>query len=174
MYSCRVPQEKKLRVSDASVCVSGASGRPGGADRRRVRPADAVPAGGGGARQGEAAEAEGGEAEAAGGGAHPDHRADQPAGEHGRAASPQAEGGGEPGAAEGEGAGPGEGRTQRARREASGDLCLLTHVLFSVAGNQRFHRGVSAFALHPTCAFKQRSIVRSLIKCVEQCSDFPF
>lgn len=83
-------------------CCPGASWRPGGAGLSRVRPPAGFPAGGGAARQGQAAEAEGGEAPAAGGGAHSDHGADQPAGEHRRPAPPQTAGGGEPRAAEGE------------------------------------------------------------------------
>lgn len=95
----------KSRKSSAFVTfftLSGASGRPGGADHRRVWASEGVPAGGGGAGEGEAAEAERGEARPAGGGAHPDHRANQPAGKHSRAASPQTEGGGEPRTAQGE------------------------------------------------------------------------
>lgn len=99
MFPCVIVQRFSL---------SGASGRPGGAGHRRVGPSEGVPAGGGGAHQGEAAEAERAKAEAAGGGAHADHRADQPAGKHGRAASPQTEGGREPGAAQSEREGEGE------------------------------------------------------------------
>lgn len=64
------------------ACVLGASGRPGGAGHCRVCPPQGLPAGGGAARKGETAEAERGEAPAAGGGPHSDHRANQPAGEH--------------------------------------------------------------------------------------------
>lgn len=91
-----------MHLSVFSLLLSGASGRSRGADRRQIRPNQGVPAGGGGAYQGEVAEAEGGKAEAAGGGAHPGHRANQPAGKCGRAASSQTEGGGEPRAAQGQ------------------------------------------------------------------------
>lgn len=91
-------------------CCPGAGRRSGGAGLRRVWPPEGLPAGGGAARQGQTAEAERGEAPAAGGGAHSDHGADQPAGERRRPAPPQTEGGGKPRAAEGE-------RTSRAQEE---------------------------------------------------------
>lgn len=93
---------EEVGVKIPPVSVSGASGRSGGAGHCGVQPPEGVPAGGGAARQGETAEAERGEAQPAGGGAHPDHGANQPTGEHGRPASPQAEGRGKPRAAEGE------------------------------------------------------------------------
>lgn len=81
---------------------AGASGRSGGAGHCRVQSSEGVSARGGGAHKGETAEAERGETQPAGGGAYSDHRANQPAGKYSRPASPQADGGGKPGAAQGE------------------------------------------------------------------------
>lgn len=83
-------------------CCPGASRRSRGAGLSRVQPPEGFPAGGGATRQGQTAEAERGEAPAAGGGAHSGHGADQPAGERRRPAPPQTEGGGKPRAAEGQ------------------------------------------------------------------------